>query len=83
MQITANAEKIGTFNTFRSWVNEASELFGRFRKSADQYICLDKNGNTCTIGKDFMAARDNNLFPVEVYRLVRTSEEIHQINSRE
>jgi hypothetical protein len=28
--------------------------------------CIDMAGNICLIGKDFMHARDNNLFPISL-----------------
>lgn len=72
-KITLEAEEITTFHTFQEWVNKASSRIGGFRKE-QKIICFDVNGNTLTIGEDFMYARDNNLFPVKAYRLIRTSE---------
>lgn len=67
------AEEVTTFNTFSEWVNKASSRIGGFAKT-QQILCVDINGNTLTCGEDFMCARDNNLFPVKAYRLVRTIE---------
>ena len=72
-KITLEAEEITTFHTFQEWVNKASSRIGGFRRE-QRIICFDVNGNALTIGEDFMYARDNNLFPVKAYRLVRTSE---------
>lgn len=72
-KITLEAEHITTFHTFDEWVNKASSRIGGFRKE-QEIICFDVNGNTLTIGEDFMVARDKKLFPVKAYRLVRTSE---------
>jgi len=72
-KITLEAEEITTFHTFQEWVNKASSRIGGFARN-QTIVCIDVNGNTLTIGEDFMLARDNNLFPVKAYRLVRTSE---------
>lgn len=72
-KITLEAEEITTFHTFQQWVDKASSRIGGFSRE-QRIICIDKEGNTLTIGADFMYARDNNLFPVKAYRLVRTSE---------
>lgn len=67
------AEEVTTFLDFQEWVNKATSRIGGFRKE-QKIICVDIKGNTLTIGEDFMYARDNNLFPVKAYRLVRTIE---------
>jgi hypothetical protein len=72
-KITLEAEHITTFHSFDEWVNKASSRIGGFSRE-QKIICIDINGNTLTNGGDFMLARDNNLFPVKAYRLVRTSE---------
>lgn len=73
--ISVKAEHIYTFNSFSEWVNKASSRLGGFGKS-QKIICVDTEGNYCHQGEDFMIARDNNLFPVKAYRLVRTNERI-------
>ncbi len=80
IKITIEAEHIAVFKTFEEWVNKASSRLGGFAKD-QRIICIDKNGNTLTGGTDFMSARDNNLFPVNGYRLVRTSEVIENIDN--
>jgi len=72
-KITLIAEEVTTFHDFQEWVNKATSRIGGFRKE-QKIICVDIKGNTLTIGEDFMYARDNNLFPVKAYRLVRTIE---------
>jgi hypothetical protein len=73
MKIEINAELIYEFHSFSDWVNKASTHIGGFPRS-ETIICVDKNGNSCSIGKDFMHARDNDLFPVKAYRLIRNTE---------
>lgn len=67
------ADEVTTFSNFQEWVNKATSRLCGFRRE-QIVICLDKLGNVCTIGEDFIYARDNNLFPIKVYRLIRTSE---------
>ena len=71
--ITIQADEIAVFGNFQRWVDKASSQIGGFPKN-QKIICIDKNGNVCTDGKDFMFARDNDLFPVKAYRLIRSSE---------
>lgn len=73
--ITINAQHLGTFTTFDTWVNKAASWLGGFPKS-EKIVCVDKEGNTCTNGADFMRADKDGLFPVTAYRLVRTTERI-------
>lgn len=71
--IVVGAKEICVFHSFQTWVNKgASWLGGRTKTRHDTILCLDKNGNVCKIGEDFMAARDNDLFPVTAYLLTRT-----------
>ena len=70
--ITIQSVLLFQFDTFSSWVNHASSWFKPYRHLS--YVCLDKNNNVCHIGKDFMYSRDNNLFPVRVYKLIQSSE---------
>jgi hypothetical protein len=71
--IQANAEPVTTFHSFSDWVNKAFSRTAGFKRD-EQLIWLDKNNNTLTIGKDFQVANDNDLFPVRVFRLIRTSQ---------
>lgn len=73
MDITIKAEKICEFGSFQTWVNKAPSRLGGFPKD-EKIICVDKNGNACNIGSQFMYARDNDLFPVTAYRLVKNDE---------
>lgn len=64
--ITVEVEEACEFPTFNNWVNTATQKIGQLSKHKE-LICKDTAGNVCTIGKHFMYARDNNLFPVKVY----------------
>ena len=76
INITAKAEEIFVFNDFQHWVNKASSRIGGFKKD-EKIICLDISGRVCTGGFDMAFARDNNLFPVTAYRLIRSSETVN------
>ena len=75
MNIQLKAEELTIFHSFEEWVNKASGRLGGFERD-QKIICLDKNGNSCNGGTDFMHARDHDLFPVTAYRLIRSSETI-------
>lgn len=75
MQITINAEPLFEFSSYAEWVNKAQGWFGNLNLSkAEKTVCIDPNGNILTVGADFKIADCRNLFPVKVFRLVRTSE---------
>lgn len=71
--VVINAEPLFEFDSFERWVNKASSWF-RGKTKYDVIVCLDRNGNVCHTGEDFMKARDENLFPVKCFRLQRTIE---------
>lgn len=59
------------WKSFDEWCARAARDFRGYRScnllnDAD-YICVDSDGNACTKGAHFMAARDANLFPVACY----------------
>lgn len=61
--------KICTFNTFNSWVNRASSWLHGYKNT--QIICLDTKNRICEIGKDFQRSRDDDSFPVTVYKIYK------------
>mgnify|MGYP001810083329 CR=1 FL=1 len=62
------------FTSKQQWINKAQSWFEPYTSLAEKTICLDKNGNVLTTGKDFSDAEIVNSYPVKVYRLVRVSE---------
>lgn len=70
MNIQINADLLCEFTSFSQWVNKATSWIGFHKKGT--VICLDKDGNICLQGEDFMAARAHDLFPVRAYLLNRT-----------
>lgn len=73
--ITINAEFLFEFTSKIHWINTAQETFlQQGLTNAEKTICIDKNGDACNIGLDFSYADKLDLFPIKVYRLIRTSE---------
>ncbi len=73
--ISLKAELICEFKSFSQWVNTARSRLGNGKFSpTEKIICIDINNNTCNSGKEMMYARDNNLFPVKAYRLIKSGE---------
>jgi hypothetical protein len=70
--LKVNAERITEFRTFEEWVNKASSRLGHFSDRHHVLVCLDKEGNACLIGADFMRARDCNRFPVTAFLILRS-----------
>jgi hypothetical protein len=56
------AEHDQQFETFQTWVDKASSWLAR--RGAEQAICLDAKGRLCSMGRDWMRARDESAFPV-------------------
>jgi hypothetical protein len=60
----------GEFRDFDDWVNFATHrLTGATgtRRQNVPAICVDSLGRRCTIGSDFMRARDEGAFPVRYF----------------
>lgn len=71
-QITINATLVYEIPTKNHWINyfpgAVPEIPG-----IEEYLFLDKNGNTVTCGEDFMAAEKQSTFPIKVYLLQRVT----------
>lgn len=63
----ALGEKVFEFSSFTRWVNKAQGWFAAYGLTGRDVICLDTKGRICTIGADFMRARDDDAYPVTVY----------------
>lgn len=55
------------FNSFSGWANQAQTAWKDAGVRVDDTICIDAKGRICSIGRDFMIARDEDAFPVTVY----------------
>ena len=70
-QLTINVgELLFEFETFGEWVNKATVKFERCGYRGSQTICVDAHGRICTLGKQFMLARDEEAFPIKVYAIL-------------
>lgn len=66
------AEHNQRFDSFEEWVNHASSWLtrhplyndGKDGHSVFRAVCFDDAGCVCSIGKDFMRARDLGRFPI-------------------
>lgn len=72
-KIEVQAEFIIEFKSKSEWVNNCPKCLP-FKPAGEEWIWLDKNGNTLTNGMDFMAAEKALTFPVKVFRTKRVSE---------
>jgi hypothetical protein len=78
VKIKINAEFIHEFHSYQ----EFEETAFMYIKDPPPgiYSCtrlllwVDKNENACSYGMDFIHARDNNLFPIKLYRLIKSRE---------
>lgn len=61
--ITSGEMVFRQFDSFEHWVNKASTWI-------NGGICLDRTGTNLSIGRDFMAARDEGRFPVTIMHRV-------------
>lgn len=68
MQIE-HGEKLFEFPTFNDWCNTAQYKFASARVNGTRVVAVDQQGRICAWGEHFMKARDENTFPVEVFRL--------------
>lgn len=69
-------EKVLEFKNFNQWVEKASSWLSSY--DMKNIICKDQKGRVCKKGSDFMKAKDENAFPVEVY-LVDKQKEIEEL----
>lgn len=69
--IQLQGEFLFEFSSKQHWINKAQSWFRPYK--GEEHICLDTNGNILTCGEDFRIAEERNLYPVKVYRLIRTA----------
>lgn len=61
--------KLFSFNSFAEWVDYGQHIWKQHGVSSRDTLCLDQMGRICAWGRHFMAARDDDAFPVDVYML--------------
>ena len=63
-------DELFSFSSFENWVNTARRQFRRHDVTATTTIALDARGRVCWSGSEFQRARDEDAFPVRVFRQV-------------
>lgn len=56
------------FSTFDNWCDTAQHKFKNAGVRSNDVLALDSKGRICQKGFEFMRARDEEAFPVRVYR---------------
>lgn len=70
MQVTVNlGPEVFRFETFWIWVHKASQYFRRFGVDTDTGVCVDAKGRICTRYEHFWNAREEDAYPIVVYRV--------------
>jgi hypothetical protein len=73
-KIELNAEFLFELQSKKEWINRVPECLPEKTTKAEEWIWIDKNGNSVIIGEDFAAAEKTESFPVKLYRKIRTAE---------
>lgn len=71
--IIVKGELLFTLNSKNDWVNKCPRICPDKIRQGEQWIWVDKNGNTFEIGADFSAAKELDTYPCKVYRLQSVS----------
>jgi len=64
----AVGEELFMFLTFDNWCNSAQHKFADAGVTSKDVLAIDNKGRICQKGLEFMRARDEEEFPVRVYR---------------
>lgn len=72
-KITVNAELLFVLENKQQWINKVPGILPCKIRAGEEWIWVDKNGNTFECGADFSAAEKSNSFPCKVYRLQSVS----------
>lgn len=62
-------EELFRFSSMQNWISKARGWFEAAGVSRHDHICIDQRGRVCRYGAHFIRARDDDSFPVVVYRL--------------
>lgn len=65
-------DKLFEFSSFDNWCNSATAKYHMAGASSKDSLAVDAIGRVCVKGKEFMRARDENCFPITVYRTLVT-----------
>ncbi len=62
-------ELLFSFTSFEDWCDTAQRRFRQCGAATHDTICIDARDRICIIGKEFMQARDEGAFPINVYSI--------------
>lgn len=71
--IIVKGELLFILESKQDWVNKVPRILPDKRSKAEQWIWVDKNGNTFEVGADFIKAQELGTYPCKVYRLQTVS----------
>lgn len=63
-------ELLFQFHAYHNWLSTASRKFKIASVQSNDVLCVDRLGRVCNTGREFMRARDEQQFPIMVYRAV-------------
>jgi len=61
-------DKVFEFTDFDNWCDTAKKKFENEGLLAANAVCVDSDGRICLSGKEFMRARDQGTWPVQVFK---------------
>src|SRR5688572_16935754 len=65
-QVHHTAKRVLELVSLNDWVNRVPRCLPEKTRGGEQLIWIDKNGNVLESGADFMAAEEQNSYPVKV-----------------
>jgi hypothetical protein len=68
-KITVNAEFLFELASKSQWISRLPRCLPSKIRNREQWIWVDKNGNTFECGADFSVAEKMDSYPCKVYRL--------------
>lgn len=68
--ISVKGEFLFRLESKKDWVNRVPRCLPDKIRFGEQWIWVDKNGNTFECGADFMEAEKHDTYPCKVYRLI-------------
>lgn len=74
MKVKANVELLMTLQNKKEWIDRVPRHLPEKANLTEEWIWLDKNGNSLRLGEDFSAAEEMQTYPVKIYRQIRAAE---------
>lgn len=70
--VTIQSQLLTTYSTFQEWADRTSASTGADEDNC--VVCVDQSNRILAAEEDFVFARDNDLFPIYAYRMLRNTE---------